>query len=248
MKKTDSLRIGARCGPLLAMLLVLAMLAASPGCAPKDEMIRLEDEMDRLNGDVDQLKKANRANQEGLRRANAMLEERVNSLQREQAANRAGTGTMSGRLEDLEVWIRRDEEDDVLALDIARIEYAPELDPDLFTVAVPDDVIWHVEPAVLPDNEGYARLAPDEAARAFFEALAAEGTYGELASTYPPLTGPAWSSFMTGRSPGNHGIFEFFRRKEGGYGQILNGPSSIDGRTCVLGRLRSGCKRDSFFN
>lgn len=64
-----------------------------------------------------------------------------------------------------------------------------------------------------------------------------EGTHGELVSTYPPLTGPAWTSFMTGKSPGNHGVFEFFRRREGSYSQTLNNPSSNDGRT--LWRLLS---------
>src|SRR5262249_34319042 len=33
----------------------------------------------------------------------------------------------------------------------------------------------------------------------------------ELASVIPPLTPPAWTSLMTGRSPGNHGIFDFLR-------------------------------------
>jgi predicted AlkP superfamily phosphohydrolase/phosphomutase len=53
------------------------------------------------------------------------------------------------------------------------------------------------------------------------------GAHGNLSSTYPPLTGPAWASFMTGKSPGNHGVFEFFRRREGSYSQALSGPSSI---------------------
>jgi predicted AlkP superfamily phosphohydrolase/phosphomutase len=38
-----------------------------------------------------------------------------------------------------------------------------------------------------------------------------EGVRGELLSTMPPVTGPAWSSFMTGKSPGAHGIFDFVR-------------------------------------
>jgi predicted AlkP superfamily phosphohydrolase/phosphomutase len=64
-----------------------------------------------------------------------------------------------------------------------------------------------------------------------------KGTHGRLSSTYPPLTGPAWASFMTGKSPGNHGVFEFFRRREGSYSQVLGGPSSIKGRS--LWRLLS---------
>jgi predicted AlkP superfamily phosphohydrolase/phosphomutase len=71
--------------------------------------------------------------------------------------------------------------------------------------------------------------------------LMIEGAHGELASTYPPLTGPAWSSFMTGKSPGNHGVLEFFHRKHGSYGQVLNDPSSIDGKT--LWRLLSDAGR-----
>lgn len=55
------------------------------------------------------------------------------------------------------------------------------------------------------------------------------GVSGSLLSTFPPLTGPAWSSFMTGKSPGQHGILEFFRRKEDSYQQVLNNRMDIDG-------------------
>lgn len=41
--------------------------------------------------------------------------------------------------------------------------------------------------------------------------LAAEGTSAALRSTLPPLTAPAWSSFMTGLNPGRHGVFAFQR-------------------------------------
>ncbi len=57
------------------------------------------------------------------------------------------------------------------------------------------------------------------------------GVSGDLRSTYPPLTGPAWSSFMTGMSPALHGVMEFFRRDEGSYRQRLNAPQDIDGRS-----------------
>jgi predicted AlkP superfamily phosphohydrolase/phosphomutase len=57
------------------------------------------------------------------------------------------------------------------------------------------------------------------------------GVWGDLESTYPPLTGPAWSSFMTGKSPAHHGIFEFFRREEGSYRQILNSHQDLDGKS-----------------
>ncbi len=41
--------------------------------------------------------------------------------------------------------------------------------------------------------------------------LVAAGTSAPLRSTLPPLTAPAWSSFMTGLNPGRHGVFAFQR-------------------------------------
>lgn len=39
--------------------------------------------------------------------------------------------------------------------------------------------------------------------------LRQSGCWGDLLSTIPPLTAPAWSSFMTGKNPGKHGVFHF---------------------------------------
>ncbi|KPL17771.1 MAG: hypothetical protein AMJ92_11060 [candidate division Zixibacteria bacterium SM23_81] len=36
-----------------------------------------------------------------------------------------------------------------------------------------------------------------------------QGTYGELASTVPATTPPAWSTCITGKNPGKHGIYDF---------------------------------------
>lgn len=36
-----------------------------------------------------------------------------------------------------------------------------------------------------------------------------DGVYGPLTSTIPPMTSCAWPSFMTGKNPGKHGVFEF---------------------------------------
>ena len=44
-----------------------------------------------------------------------------------------------------------------------------------------------------------------------------EGRAGGLASTTPPVTFPAWSSFMTGLAPADHGIFDFTQKKSGEY-------------------------------
>ncbi len=48
-----------------------------------------------------------------------------------------------------------------------------------------------------------------------FARLVREGASGLLRSTTPPVTGPAWTSFMTGVSPGQHGVFDFVKRVEG---------------------------------
>jgi predicted AlkP superfamily phosphohydrolase/phosphomutase len=42
------------------------------------------------------------------------------------------------------------------------------------------------------------------------------GARAKLRSTPNPLTPPAWVSLMTGRSPGNHGVFDFIRAEERG--------------------------------
>ncbi len=45
----------------------------------------------------------------------------------------------------------------------------------------------------------------------------AQGSARPLASTVPPVTFPAWSSFMTGLDPGEHGVFDFTQKLPGQY-------------------------------
>jgi len=47
--------------------------------------------------------------------------------------------------------------------------------------------------------------------------LFAEGSSAVLGSTMPPTSGPAWSSFATGKNPGKTGIYDFLYRRPGGY-------------------------------
>lgn len=50
------------------------------------------------------------------------------------------------------------------------------------------------------------------------------GAHGELQSTLPPMTFPAWSSFMTGKNPAKHGIYDFTRQRPGTYDlEFVNG-------------------------
>jgi len=40
---------------------------------------------------------------------------------------------------------------------------------------------------------------------------------GEMQSTLPPMTFPGWSTLMTGKNPGKHGVFDFTQRQFGNY-------------------------------
>jgi len=59
-----------------------------------------------------------------------------------------------------------------------------------------------------------------------FARLMREGGYDHLFSTIPPVTPPAWTSFMTGLNPGKHGLFDFLEPRSDRYGmQYTNGRS-----------------------
>jgi predicted AlkP superfamily phosphohydrolase/phosphomutase len=51
-----------------------------------------------------------------------------------------------------------------------------------------------------------------------FQRIMAEGAYGPLRSTIPPMTAPAWTSFMTGKNPGKHGLYDWINRCSDSYG------------------------------
>jgi predicted AlkP superfamily phosphohydrolase/phosphomutase len=44
-----------------------------------------------------------------------------------------------------------------------------------------------------------------------------QGSHGYLETTMPPMTFPAWTSYMTGVNPGKHGVFDFTERIPGTY-------------------------------
>ena len=48
--------------------------------------------------------------------------------------------------------------------------------------------------------------------------LLEESVYGETDSTWPAHTGPGWPTFVTGTSPGVHGVFSFFASQMPDYG------------------------------
>jgi predicted AlkP superfamily phosphohydrolase/phosphomutase len=44
--------------------------------------------------------------------------------------------------------------------------------------------------------------------------MSENGAWGELETIFPPVTAPAWTSFVTGKNPGKHGIFEFLSKQD----------------------------------
>jgi predicted AlkP superfamily phosphohydrolase/phosphomutase len=61
--------------------------------------------------------------------------------------------------------------------------------------------------------------------------LMKRGSWSQLQSTIPPVTASAWTSFMTGKNPGAHGLFDFMRRKVGSYDLVPVSTRDRDGKT-----------------
>lgn len=69
-----------------------------------------------------------------------------------------------------------------------------------------------------------------------------EGVWGELESVIPPISAPAWTSFMTGKNPGKHGIFGFKKEKQGTYEEIFVNRKLIKSETLWKGLSDNGKK------
>jgi predicted AlkP superfamily phosphohydrolase/phosphomutase len=61
--------------------------------------------------------------------------------------------------------------------------------------------------------------------------LLREGAWGKLFSTMRPESSVAWTSFMTGKNPGKHGVFGFSRYKPGSYTTALNNAARVKAAT-----------------
>ena len=70
----------------------------------------------------------------------------------------------------------------------------------------------------------------------------AEGTYGELESTIPPITVPAWMCMMTSRDPGELGIYGFRNRKDYAYDALTIANSPRHKSPNTLGLVRASRK------
>jgi predicted AlkP superfamily phosphohydrolase/phosphomutase len=68
------------------------------------------------------------------------------------------------------------------------------------------------------DGATYTVLGPyvERGVMPFLGSLLDRGTHAVLRSIMPPLTPPAWTSLVTGKHPGQHGVFDFFQKEEPG--------------------------------
>jgi predicted AlkP superfamily phosphohydrolase/phosphomutase len=72
--------------------------------------------------------------------------------------------------------------------------------------------------------------------------LMSAGTDGVLRSTYPPITPTAWTSFATGKNPGNHGLFDFQRIEPDSY-TFVPVPANQHGQRSLWGILSDAGRR-----
>jgi predicted AlkP superfamily phosphohydrolase/phosphomutase len=63
-----------------------------------------------------------------------------------------------------------------------------------------------------------------------FARLLAEGAHADLRSTLPALTPPAWTSAATGKNPGKHNIYNFYKVSDGGTGKLPLTPADLRSR------------------
>ena len=79
---------------------------------------------------------------------------------------------------------------------------------------------------------GLTKMLLDEGKLPHFARLRDQGCFKSLASTVPPISPVAWSSFQTGTNPGKHNIFDFLTRDRRSYAVKLSstdirGPSRM---------------------
>jgi hypothetical protein len=79
----------------------------------------------------------------------------------------------TGLLESVQIYLQGDS-DEKLVFQLDQIEYNQPIAPNTFNLELPEKVIWHQEMQILPDNEKYASMSPEQAAQAFLEACGRE--------------------------------------------------------------------------
>jgi hypothetical protein len=74
-----------------------------------------------------------------------------------------------------------------LIFDLNQIEYNQPIDATVWELAIPADMSWSQEPQKLPDNEKYASMTAEQAARAFLEACSRKD-WDEAGKFLSPIT------------------------------------------------------------
>jgi len=93
----------------------------------------------------------------------------------------------SGLLEAVEIYLVRPS-GEVKVFELSEIDYNQPIDPSRWKLELPADVSWaQLEPPKLPDNEKYASMTAEQAARAFFEACSRED-WNEAGKFMSPVT------------------------------------------------------------
>ncbi len=80
----------------------------------------------------------------------------------------------------------------------------------------------------------------------FLEELKAKGSYGNLESTFPYMTAPAWVSFYTGTDPRTHKVFDWGVRNRDYHFNLIN--STYIKNTKLWGILNQNGKRVAVIN
>ena len=78
----------------------------------------------------------------------------------------------------------------------------------------------------------FVRRMVDESHLPNFARLLAHGSMSSMRSSYPFVSGVAWTSFMTGKNPGKHGIYGFIERRPDSYETYI--PTSRDVKAPTL--------------
>jgi RNA polymerase sigma factor (sigma-70 family) len=99
------------------------------------------------------------------------------------------------RLESARVYLLGKPDDEPI-FETSQIDYNQAIDPAVFHLDLPANVSWYKEPQKLPDNEKYASMTAEQAARAFFEACANED-WNEAGKFETPIT-PELKKYLGG--------------------------------------------------
>ena len=90
-------------------------------------------------------------------------------------------------LESVQIYLTRPS-GEVQIFDLSQIDYNQPIDSSIWKLELPADVSWaQLEPPKLPDNEKYASMTAEQAARAFLEACARED-WNEAGKFMSPIT------------------------------------------------------------